>query len=255
MMTRTAHIIGLPMLVGGLIGIVLFMFLPKQYETRALIEAGVVWHPARNVLDGFDTIPVLIARVDTLQQTQVFEKEKGFVRPYRFRHVRTQPDPANAQLLYIFLKADNPAVAQNGLAELLESLLKEDKAIFLSRQGKLDHAMQAKSDQWGQSGAEVRALEQVIAELTEAGRFEEATLKWFERSRLAEQRNQFETELDHLKRVHTSARETRLVAAPTLPSEPTSPRLQLLLSVGIAFGMVIGMVINSIYRTRDDSLS
>ena len=103
--TRTTKILGLSMLMGLLIGFVFYLILPKQYETRALLEAGMAWDQARNQADGFDTIQTAIARVNTLK-TQVFEAKKGFVRPYRFRYLRTQADPANARHLHIFLRAD-----------------------------------------------------------------------------------------------------------------------------------------------------
>ena len=79
--TRTTKILGLSMLIGLLIGFVFYLILPKQYETRALLEAGVAWDQARNQADGFDTIQTAIARVNTLKD-QVFEENKGWFIVY-----------------------------------------------------------------------------------------------------------------------------------------------------------------------------
>ena len=126
--TQTTKLLGLSMLIGLLIGFVFYLILPKQYETRALLDSGVAWNQARNQADGFDTIPIAIARVNTLKN-QFFEEEKGFVHPYRFRYLRTQADPANARHLYIFLRADKPVSAQGELTRLLIEIVEDDVVI------------------------------------------------------------------------------------------------------------------------------
>ena len=128
--TRTTKILGLSMLIGLLIGFVFYLILPKQYETRALLEAGVAWDQLRNQVDGFDTIQTAIARVNTLKD-QVFEAKKGFVRPYRFRYLRTHADPANSRHLYVFLRADEPTAAQRELSRLLTEMLEDDRKLSL----------------------------------------------------------------------------------------------------------------------------
>ena len=143
--TQTTKLLGLSMLIGLLIGFVFYLILPKQYETRALLEAGVAWDQLRNQVDGFDTIPTILARVNTLKD-QVFEAKKGFVRPYRFRYLRAHADPANNRHLYIFLRADEPTNAQSELSRLLTEIIEDDRKIFLVRQGQLEPSGQRKQD-------------------------------------------------------------------------------------------------------------
>ena len=249
--TQTTKILGLSMLIGLLIGFVFYLILPKQYETRALLEAGVAWNQARNQADGFDTIQTAIARVNTLK-TQVFEAKKGFVRPYRFRYLRTQADPANNQHLYIFLRADEPTSAQSELTRLLTEIIEDDRKIFLVRQRQLEQAIERKQNEHNRSIAEVRDLESDIAKLT-ASDPSQAMLKWFEKQTVEKKRESLAGELHHLIKmsVATAGKETRLLLAPTLPSQPHTPNLHYLLSIGLAFGMMVGLVVSSIFRVRE----
>jgi hypothetical protein len=249
--TQTTKILGLSMLMGLLIGFVFYLILPKQYETRALLEAGVAWHPTKNAADGFDTIQTAIARVNTLKD-QVFEENKGFVRPYRFRHLRAQADPANARLLYIFLRADEPTDAQSELTRLLTEIIEGDRKIFLARQRQLEEAIELKQNEHNRSIAEVRQLESDIAKLT-ASDPSQAMLKWFEKQTLEKNRESVAGKLHHLTTISvvTAGKETRLLLAPTLPSQPYTPNLHYLLSIGLAFGMMVGLVVSSILRPRE----
>ena len=140
--TRTTKTLGLSMLIGLLIGFVFYLILPKQYETRALLEAGVAWDQRRNQADGFDTIQTAIARVNTLKD-QVFEAKKGFVHPYRFRYLRTHADPANNRHLYIFLRADEPIGAQAELTRLLTEIIKMIGRSFLFAKDSLNKPLNA----------------------------------------------------------------------------------------------------------------
>ena len=236
-LTPTTKILGLSMLIGLLIGFVFYLILPKQYETRALLEAGVAWDQLRNQVDGFDTIPTILARVNTLKE-QVFEAEKGFVRPYRFRYLRAHPDPANERHLYIFLRADEAANAQSELSRLLTEIIEE--------------AIEHKQNEHNRSIAQVRGLESDIAELT-ASDPSQAMLKWFEKQTVEKNRERFASELHHLTTiaVATAEKETRLLLAPTLPLQPYAPNLHYLLSIGLAFGMMMGLVVSNILRARE----
>ena len=249
--TRTTKILGLSMLMGLLIGFVFYLILPKQYETRALLEAGMAWDQLRNHADGFDTIQTTIARVNTLKE-QVFEAKKGFVRPYRFRYLRAQADPANARHLYIFLRADEPTNAQSELSRLLTEIIEDDRKIFLVRQGQLEEAIERKQNEHNRSIAQVRDLESDIAELT-ASDPSQAMLKWFEKQTAEKNRERFASELHHLTTiaVATAEKETRLLLAPTLPLQPYVPNLHYLLSIGLAFGMMMGLVVSNILRARE----
>ena len=249
--TQTTKLLGLSMLIGLLIGFVFYLILPKQYETRALLEAGVAWDQARNQADGFDTIQTAIARVNTLK-TQVFEAKKGFVRPYRFRYLRAQPDPANARHLYVFLRADEPADAQSELSRLLTEIIEDDRKIFLVRQRQLEKAIERKQNEHNRSIAQVRDLESDVAELT-ASDPSQAMLKWFEKQTAEKNRERFASELHHLTTiaVATAEKETRLLLAPTLPLQPYAPNLHYLLSIGLAFGMMVGLVVSNILRARE----
>ena len=249
--TRTSKILGLSMLMGLLIGFVFYLILPKQYETRALLEAGVAWNQARNQADGFDTIQTAIARVNTLK-TQVFEAKKGFVRPYRFRYLRAQADPANNRHLYFFLRADEPSGAQSELTRLLMEIVEDDRKIFLVRQKQLQEAIERKQNEHNRSIAQVRQLESDIAELTDSDP-SQAMLKWFEKQTVEKKRENFAGELHHLTTISVAmeGKETRLLLAPTLPSQPYTPNLHYLLSLGLAFGMMVGLVVSSILRSRE----
>ena len=239
------------MLMGLLIGFVFYLILPKQYETRALLEAGVAWNQARNQADGFDTIQTAIARVNTLK-TQVFEAKKGFVRPYRFRHLRAHPDPANNRHLYIFLRADEPVSAQGELTRLLMEIIEDDRKIFLVRQRQLEQAIERKQNEHNRSVVEVRDLESDIAKLT-ASDPSQAMLKWFEKQTVEKKRESLAGKLHHLTTISvaTAGKETRLLLAPTLPSQPYTPNLHYLLSIGLAFGMMVGLVVTNILRARE----
>ena len=249
--TQTTKLLGLSMLMGLLIGFVFYLILPKQYETRALIESGVAWDQLRNSADSFGTIPTAIARVNTLKD-QLFEAKKGFVRPYRFRHLRAQADPANARHLYIFLRADEPTNAQSELSRLLTEIIEDDRKIFLVRQKQLEKAIERKQDEHSRSIAQVRDLESDIAELT-ASDPSQAMLKWFEKQTAEKNRERFASELHHLTTiaVATAEKETRLLLAPTLPLQPYAPNLHYLLSIGLAFGMMVGLVVSNILRARE----
>ena len=249
--TQTTKILGLSMLIGLLIGFVFYLILPKQYETRALLEAGIAWDQLRNQADGFDTIPMAIARVNTLKE-QVFEVKKGFVRPYRFRYLRTQAHPANARHLYIFLRADEPTKAQGELTRLLMEIVEDDRKIFLVRQRQLEEAIEGKQNEHNRSIAQVRGLESDIAKLT-ASDPSQAMLKWFEKQTVEKNREIIAGELNHLTTISaaTAGKETRLLLAPTLPSQPHTPNLHYLLSIGLAFGMMVGLVVSSILRARE----
>ena len=249
--TQTTKILGLSMLIGLLIGFVFYLILPKQYETRALLEAGVAWNQARNQADGFDTIQTAIARVNTLK-TQVFEAKKGFVRPYRFRYLRAQADPANNRHLYIFLREDEPTGAQSELTRLLTEIIEDDRKIFLVRQRQLEEAIERKQNQHNRSFAEVRQLESDIAELTGSDP-SQAMLKWFEKQTVEKKREIIAGELNHLTTIAaaTAGKETRLLLVPTLPSKPHTPNLHYLLSIGLAFGMMVGLVVSNILRARE----
>ena len=249
--TRTTKTLGLSMLIGLLIGFVFYLILPKQYETRALLEAGVAWNQVSNQADGFDTIPMAIARVNTLKD-QVFEAKKGFVRPYRFRYLRTHADPANSRHLYVFLRADEPTDAQSELSRLLTEIIEDDRKIFRLRQRQLEEAIEHKQNEHNRSIAQVRDLESDIAELT-ASDPSQAMLKWFEKQTVEKNRERFASELHHLTTiaVATAEKETRLLLAPTLPLQPYAPNLHYLLSVGLAFGMMMGLVISNILRARE----
>ena len=249
--TRTTKILGLSMLIGLLIGFVFYLILPKQYETRALLEAGVAWDQARNQADGFDTIQTTIARVNTLKE-QLFEAKKGFVRPYRFRYLRAQADPANSRHLYIFLRADEPTGAQSELTRLLMEIIEDDRKIFLVRQRQLEQAIERKQNEHNRSIAEVGQLESDIAKLT-ASDPSQAMLKWFEKQTVEKKRDRFASELHHLIKMSaaTAGTETRLLLAPTLPLQPYTPNLHYLLSIGLAFGMMVGLVVSSILRSRE----
>ena len=249
--TRTTKILGLSMLMGLLIGFVFYLILPKQYETRALLEAGVAWDQARNVADGFDTIQTTIARVNTLKE-QLFEAKKGFVRPYRFRYLRAQTDPANSRHLYIFLRADEPTGAQSELTRLLMEIIEDDRKIFLVRQRQLEEAIEGKQNEHNRSIAQVRDLESDIAKLT-ASDPSQAMLKWFEKQTVEKKRDRFAGEFHHLIKMSaaTAGKETRLLLAPTLPLQPYTPNLHYLLSIGLAFGMMVGLVVSSILRSRE----
>ncbi|MDE0920333.1 MAG: hypothetical protein OSA08_09585 [Arenicellales bacterium] len=249
--TQTTKLLGLSMLIGLLIGFVFYLILPKQYETRALLEAGLAWDQRRNQADGFDTIPMAIAQVNTLKE-QVFEAKKGFVRPYRFRYLRAQADPANARHLYIFLRADEPTNAQSELSRLLTEIIEDDRKIFLVRQRQLEEAIERKKNEHNRSIAQVRDLESDIAELT-ASDPSQAMLKWFEKQTAEKNRERFASELHHLTTiaVATAGKETRLLLAPTLPLQPYAPNLHYLLSIGLAFGMMVGLVVSNILRARE----
>ena len=249
--TRTTKTLGLSMLIGLLIGFVFYLILPKQYETRALLEAGVAWDQLRNQVDGFDTIPTILARVNTLKD-QVFEAKKGFVRPYRFRHLRAHSDPANQRHLYIFLRADEPTNAQSELSRLLTEIIEDDRKIFLVRQGQLEQAIERKQNEYNRSLAQVRQLESDMAKLT-ASDPSQAMLKWFDKQTVEKQRERFADEWRHLTAIcaATAGKETRLLLAPTLPLQPYAPNLHYLLSIGLAFGMMVGLVVSSILRFRE----
>ena len=249
--TQTTKILGLSMLTGLLIGFVFYLILPKQYETRALLEAGIAWDQRRNQVDGFDTIQTAIARVNTLKD-QVFEAKKGFVRPYRFRYLRTHVDPANSRHLYVFLRADEPTDAQSELSRLLTEIIEDDRKIFLLRQRQLEEAIEHKQNEHNRSIDQVRNLESDIAELT-ASDPSQAMLKWFEKQTVEKNRERFASELHHLTTiaVATAEKETRLLLAPTLPLQPYAPNLHYLLSIGLAFGMMMGLVVSNILRARE----
>ena len=249
--TQTTKLLGLSMLIGLLIGFVFYLILPKQYETRALLEAGVAWDQVRNQVDGFDTIPTILARVNTLKE-QVFEAKKGFVRPYRFRYLRTHVDPANSRHLYVFLRADEPTDAQSELSRLLTEIIEDDRKIFRLRQRQLEEAIEHKQNEHNRSIAQVRGLESDIAELT-ASDPSQAMLKWFEKQTVEKNRERFASELHHLTTiaVATAEKETRLLLAPTLPLQPYAPNLHYLLSIGLAFGMMMGLVVSNILRARE----
>ena len=249
--TRTTKILGLSMLIGLLISFVFFLILPKQYETRALLEAGVAWDQARNQADGFDTIQTAIARVNTLKD-QLFEAKKGFVKPGRFRYLRTQADPANSRHLYIFLRAGEPTEARGELTRLLMEIIEDDRKIFLVRQRQLQEAIERKQNEHNRSIAEVRQLESDIAKLT-ASDPSQAMLKWFEKQTVAKNGERLAGELHHLTKiaVATAGKETRLLLGPTLPSQPRTPNLRFLLSIGLAFGMMVGLVVSSILGSRE----
>ena len=249
--TQTTKILGLSMLMGLLIGFVFYLILPKQYETRALLEAGVAWDQARNQADGFDTIQTAIARVNALKD-QLFEATKGFVRPYRFRYLRTQADPANNRHLHIFLRADEPTGAQGELTRLLKEIIDDDQKIFLVRQGQLEQAIERKQNEHNRSIVEVRDLESDIAKLT-ASDPSQAMLKWFEKQTVEKERERFAGELHHLTTISAAVagKETRLLLAPTLPLQPYTPNLHYLLSIGLAFGMMVGLVVSNILRDRE----
>ena len=249
--TRTTKTLGLSMLIGLLIGFVFYLILPKQYETRALLEAGVAWDQVRNQVDGFDTIPTILARVNTLKE-QVFEAKKGFVRPYRFRYLRTHPDPANERHLYIILRADEPTNAQSELSRLLTEIIEDDRKIFLLRQRQLEEAIEHKQNEHNRLIVQVRDLESDIAELT-ASDPSQAMLKWFEKQTVEKNRERFARELHHLTAIAaaTAEKETRLLLAPTLPLQPYAPNLHYLLSIGLAFGMMMGLVVSNILRVRE----
>ena len=249
--TQTTKILGLSMLIGLLIGFVFYLILPKQYETRALLEAGIAWDQLRNQADGFDTIQTAIARVNTLKD-QVFEAKKGFVHPYRFRYLRAHADPANNRHLYIFLRADEPIGAQGELTRLLTEIIDDDRKIFLVRQRQLEQAIERKQNEYNRSIAQVRQLESDIATLT-ASDPSQAMLKWFEKQTVEKQRERFADELHHLRTISaaTVGQETRLLLGPMLPSQPYTPNLHYLLSIGLAFGMMVGLVVISILRSRE----
>ena len=249
--TRTTKILGLSMLMGLLIGLVFYLILPKQYETRALLESGVAWDQVRNQADGFDTIQTTLARINTLKD-QLFEAKKGSVRPYRFRYLRAQADPANNRHLHIFLRADEPAGAQGELTRLLMEILEDDRKIFLLRQRQLEEAIEGKQNEHNRSIAQVRDLESDIAKLT-ASDPSQAMLKWFEKQTVEKKRERLAVELHHLTTISvaTAGTETRLLVAPTLPSQPHTPNLHYLLSIGLAFGMMVGLVVSSILRARE----
>ena len=250
MIAQTARILSLCMALGLAVGVTLFLVIPKQYEAHALLDAGVAWNPASNSLDGFDTISRTVARVNALKK-QVFEEQKGFVRPYRFRYLRTQADPANAGHLYLFLRAAEPLIAKTELSEILEETLQEDKHIFLARQDKLEETIQRKHDEWKYSVKKVRRIEYDVAAFVELGQFRHATLKWFEKEKIREEHIRLSNELNVLTKMSKGSHQSRLLVAPTLPSQPHSPGLHFLLSVGLSFGMIIGMVIISIRGTRN----
>jgi len=249
--TQTTKILGLSMLMGLLIGFVFYLILPKQYETRALLEAGVAWDQVRNQADGFDTIPMAIARVNTLKD-QLFEAKKGFVKPGRFRYLRAQADPADSRHLYIFLRADEPTEAQSELTRLLTEIIEDDQKIFLVRQRQLEEVIERKQNEHNRSIAQVRQLESDIAKLT-ASDPSQAMLKWFEKQTVEKNRERFASELHHLTTISaaTAGKETRLLLAPTLPSQPYTPNLHYLLSIGLAFGMMVGLVVSNILRARE----
>jgi len=239
------------MLMGLLIGFVFYLILPKQYETRALLESGVAWDQLRNHADGFDTIQTTIARVNTLKD-QLFEVKKGFVRPYRFRYLRAQADPANSRHLYIFLRADEPTGAQGELTRLLTEIIEDDRKIFLVRQRQLEQVIERKQNEHSRSIAQIRDLESDIAELTVSDP-SQAMLKWFEKQTEEKNRERFASELHHLTTiaVATTGKETRLLLGPTLPSQPKTPNLHFVLSIGLAFGMMVGLVVSNILRARE----
>ena len=248
--TRTTKILGLSMLMGLLIGFVFYLILPNQYETRALLQAGVAWNQLTNQADGFGTLTTTIARVNTLKD-QVFEAKKGFVRPYRFRYLRAHPDPANTRHLHLFLRADEPEVAQGELTRMLMEVIEGDRKIYLARQRQLEQAIERKKNEYNRSIAEIDQLESDIAKLT-ASDPSQAMLKWFEKQTVEKKRDRFAGELHHLTTIAaaTAGKENRVLLAPTLPSQPYTPNLHYLLSIGLAFGMMVGLVVNSILRSR-----
>jgi len=78
-------------------------------------------------------------------------------------------------------------------------------------------------------------------------------LKWFEKQTVEKKRDRFAGELHHLIKMSaaTAGKETRLLLAPTLPLQPYTPNLHYLLSIGLAFGMMVGLVVSSILRSRE----
>ncbi len=133
--------------------------------------------------------------MNTLKE-QLFEAKKGFVRPYRFRYLRAQADPANSRHLYIFLRADEPTGAQSELTRLLMEIIEDDRKIFLVRQRQLEQAIERKQNEHNRSIAEVGQLESDIAKLT-ASDPSRAMLKWFEKQTVEKKRDRFAGELQH----------------------------------------------------------
>jgi len=247
--TRTTKILGLSMLIGLLIGLVFYLILPKQYETRALLKSGVAWNPATNQADGFDTLENVVTQINMLKK-QIIREEAGFIRPYRFVYLRGQPDPADSTHFHLFLRADGSSVAKDELTQILSDILEKDRKSFMIRQRQFQETVGKKRDELNQSKAQIGQLQSDIAELISTSA-SQATLKWFEKQAVEKKRDRLSGELTHLKMIAAMAKQTQLLVEPTLPLEPRTPNLHYLLSVGLAFGMIVGLVVTAFLGSRE----
>jgi hypothetical protein len=249
LLNRTPKIIITGVFFGLMIGALFHLFLPKQYESRALIEVGVAWNAERNVVDGFGTIKNILTKVNLLE-AQVFETQKGSTQPYRITRARAQLDPANAKHLYLFVRAASGGAAQHELQQLLAELLNADRMIFQQRQKRLEEEI-------SRYRRVIRTLRKERKQLrTRMGRLidtkpAEAVLIWFDAQQIDEKLLTHIGESRRLENIQvvTSETSTKVLVPPNKPEGAVTLSIQVLMMLFSVAGLFIGVVLANTVRS------
>ena len=241
LLNRTPKIIITGVFFGLMIGAFFHLFLPKQYESRALIEVGVAWNAERNVVDGFGTIKNIVAKVNLLGD-QLFEARKGSTKPYRITRARVQLDPANAKHLYLFVRAASSGAAQHELQQVLTELLNADRIIFQQREKRLEEEL-------FRYRLVIRTLRKERKQLrTRMGRLidtkpAEAVLLWFDAQEIDKKLSMQIVESRRLENIQvaTNERFTKVLAPPNKPERAATLSIQVLMMLFSVIGLFVGV--------------
>lgn len=238
-------------LAGPVIGVALavlyILMAVPTYESRATIQIGKVHD--KGAIDDFGALSVQLMDLYGPESDDGNARElpylKQIIQPLRAR----QPAATMPTLFRLVVAGRSPDEAQAFLAKIVGSLVQGHENTFNSTVGPLRQRLGEIDGQIDAVRTYVNQMEKQITRLGQSNTAQ-AMLATMERSRLQTELTELERERMLLKRqiAIPYSMPTTVIASPSLPGRPETPRKPLVVAVGIVLGL-LGAFLSVILRT------
>lgn len=234
---------------GAALAVLYILIAVPTYESRATIQIGKVHD--KGALDDFGSLSVQLMDLYGPESDDGNMRElpylKQIIQPLRMK----QPAATTPTLFRLVVAGRSPDEARTFLTKIVGGLMQGHEDTFNSTVGPLRQRL-AEID--GQIDSVRTYVNQMKKQITRLGQSNaaESMLATMERSRLQTELTELERERALLKRqiANPYSMPTTVIASPSLPSRPATPRKPLVIAVGIILGLIVAFLLAILRNLR-----
>jgi uncharacterized protein involved in exopolysaccharide biosynthesis len=225
-------------LVGVAVAVMYIALANPVYESRATIQVGNVPSPGGNT-------PVLIEDPSVLSVELVDEygQKSGDKSDRRVPHLEKRDIKVRNNVLDLVASGYGPEEPRDFLRRIAAKILQRHQEAYANAVDPLRQRLSAIGKQIEILTTQMRELGDLIARL-KVSNPTQASLVAIERGHLYANLDQLERDRVALQQQTTApyVNPTRVIARPTLPEDPVSPKKLVAVVVGIVLGLVLGLL-------------